>query len=279
MFLLFLVLTIVFAQSVTAESRFNSNTLITQSPEQADAKIFADREKSLEAKVSQYMKAQPVRFIENKGQLRETSGLKIFFQAEIPGMRVLITEKGLTYLYVKIRNDEEEERRERKKKNQIKEDEKEKATAEMSWINVTLNGATIKAENVIKEGSGPTAYNYIYAHCAAGIYGVHDYEKLTIKDVYPKIDWVIYNSSKGGMKYDFVVHPGADAGMIKLHYEGAKPLKLNKDGSLDMRTKLGKLEEAKPYCYMANNQTEIASQYQVTHIDKYTSELSFQISD
>ncbi|MFO0356320.1 MAG: SBBP repeat-containing protein, partial [Sphingobacteriaceae bacterium] len=98
-------------------------------------------------------------------------------------------------------------------------------------------------------------------------------------DVYPGIDWVFYNSEKTGMKYDFVVHPGADASQIKLIYEGDKPLKLQDDGSISIKTKLGTLTEAKPYTYEEGNTTEIESNYKLTTINKNKTLLEFNLAN
>ncbi|MFO0355305.1 MAG: SBBP repeat-containing protein, partial [Sphingobacteriaceae bacterium] len=103
--------------------------------------------------------------------------------------------------------------------------------------------------------------------------------KITIRDVYPGIDWVFYNSQKTGMKYDFVVHAGADASKIKLWYEGDKPLKMEEDGSISITTKLGTLTEAKPYTYEENNNNEIESNYKLTAINKNKTLLEFNLAN
>ncbi|MFO0355306.1 MAG: SBBP repeat-containing protein, partial [Sphingobacteriaceae bacterium] len=103
--------------------------------------------------------------------------------------------------------------------------------------------------------------------------------KITIRDVYPGIDWVFYNSQKTGMKYDFVVHAGADASKIKLWYEGDKPLKIEEDGSISIKTKLGTLTESKPYTYEENNNNEIESNYKLTAINKNKTLLEFNLAN
>ncbi|NUO01323.1 MAG: gliding motility-associated C-terminal domain-containing protein [Saprospiraceae bacterium] len=81
-----------------------------------------------------------------------------------------------------------------------------------------------------------------------GIPGVPSFEKVILKDIYPGIDWVIYFKEQG-LKYDFVVHPGADPALIQLEYADAEGLKLNEDGSLTISTSLGTVTEAAPVCY------------------------------
>ena len=148
---------------------------------------------------------QNVSFLENKGQMMDTEGKPVpfvLFKAEASGMNVYITEKGLTYVFVKIEEDKKEEERElEKKKDKHQElmlpgEQEEKPKAEMAWINVNLKGSTIKRENIIKEEQSAEHFNYFYGHCPEGIYDVYQYKKLTIKNVYPNIDWVFYNSQK-----------------------------------------------------------------------------------
>jgi hypothetical protein len=89
---------------------------------------------------------------------------------------------------------------------------------------------------------------------------------------------VLYNSQKGGMKYDFVVHPGADASQIKMLYEGENALKLKEDGSVDMQTQLGMFSEAKPYSYQEGSANEIKSAYKLTPINKNKTRLEFNLA-
>ncbi|MFO0357606.1 MAG: SBBP repeat-containing protein, partial [Sphingobacteriaceae bacterium] len=234
---------------------------------------------------------QNVSFLENKGQMMDTEGKPVpfvLFKAEAPGMNVYITEKGLTYVFVKIEEDEKEEERERenkKKKGKAKHQDlmmpgkhEENIKAEMAWINVTLKGATIKRENIIKEEQSTEHFNYFYGHCPEVIYEVYQYKKLTIKNVYPNIDWVFYNSQKGGMKYDFIVHPGANPNDIKLIYESEKPLDLDKNGNLQLKTKLGTLTENAPYSYLKETNTEVKSRFKTTPLNKHQVEVTFNIN-
>jgi gliding motility-associated-like protein len=228
---------------------------------------------------------QNVSFLENKGQMMDTEGKPIpfvLFKAEAPGMNVYITEKGLTYVFVKIEENEDEEKEERKPgKHQdlmMPGKHEEKLKAEMAWINVNLKGAHIKRENIIKEEQSAEHLNYFYGHCPEGIYDVYQYKKLTIKNVYPNIDWVFYNSQKGGMKYDFIVHPGAKPNDIKLIYESETPLELDKNGNLQLKTKLGTLTENAPYSYLKETNTEVKSRFKTTKLNKHQVEVAFNIN-
>ncbi|MFO0357619.1 MAG: SBBP repeat-containing protein, partial [Sphingobacteriaceae bacterium] len=239
----------------------------------------------LKEKAKGYLQAQPVKFLENKGQMMDVNSKPVpfvLFKAEAPGMNVYITEKGLMYVFVKAEEEEHEREREKEKereKGMLAGPEEENVKMEMAWVNVNLEGANIQRNNIIKEGQSTEHFNYFYSHCPNGIYDVYQYDKITIKDVYPGIDWVFYNSQKTGMKYDFVVHPGAEASQIKLIYEGEKPLKMEEDGSISIKTKLGTLTEAKPYTYEEGNNNEIQSNYKLTTINKNKTLLEFDLAN
>ena len=152
----------------------------------------------------QLMSSQSVKFIENKGQMTDMDGKPVpfvLFKAESPGMNMYITEKGLTYVFIKAEEEHEEEESfdkitmtagghgepvEPSAKGEGDENEK----IEWNRIDMSLSGATIKKENIIKEGRSTDFSQYFLAHCPDGITDVRSYQKVTIKDIYPGIDWV-----------------------------------------------------------------------------------------
>jgi hypothetical protein len=74
----------------------------------------------LKEKAKGYLQAQPVKFLENKGQMMDVNSKPVpfvLFKAEAPGMNVYITEKGLTYVFVKAEEEEHEREREKENKN------------------------------------------------------------------------------------------------------------------------------------------------------------------
>lgn len=64
------------------------------------------------------------------------------------------------------------------------------------------------------------------------------FKKVTYRNIYPSIDWVVY-AKDGRVKYDFVVRPGGRVSDIRMKYSGATQLKLVKSGALVAVTPMG----------------------------------------
>ncbi|MBI4873561.1 MAG: SBBP repeat-containing protein, partial [Acidobacteria bacterium] len=63
-------------------------------------------------------------------------------------------------------------------------------------------------------------------------HGIAHYAKVRASAVYPGVD-VIYYLSGRHLEFDLLVAPGADAGQIRLAFEGAGKPKLDRDGNLE----------------------------------------------
>lgn len=88
----------------------------------------------------------------------------------------------------------------------------------------------------------------------------HSFNKITYHDIYPGIDWVLFLNKAGKLEHEFVVHPGADPGMIRVAYKGVSDLQLQADGGLKAVTAKGSIIEKAPYVY-AENGKEIAASF------------------
>ncbi len=222
----------------------------------------------------QLLNASPVKFIENKGQMIDMGGNPVpfvLFKADAPGLSTFITEQGLTYIFIE-KNKEE--------KGSEKEFEGE---GEQKWarVDMFLKGASIKKENIVKESASKNFFQYFFPHCPDGIKDVSSYEKITIKEIYPGIDWKIYNSEKTGFKYDFVVHPGADPNQIEMIYSSLNKLNLNSEGNLEIKTKFGTLTENAPVSFL--NEKEIKTEFIKTANEKndkggYDTHINFHLT-
>lgn len=77
------------------------------------------------------------------------------------------------------------------------------------------------------------------------------YQAVTYKNVYPNVD-VRYYVANDRLKYDIVVHPGADMSRIKLQYEGVEKLSIQ-NNELVIGTSVGVARELSPYSYQFVN--------------------------
>jgi hypothetical protein len=68
---------------------------------------------------------------------------------------------------------------------------------------------------------------------------------------------LIYKGVHGGMKYEFIVQPGADPDVIKLAYTGIEGLSIDDTGNLIIHTGLGDVRDTKPYCYQEIDGVEV----------------------
>ncbi|MEE9554856.1 MAG: hypothetical protein V3W18_11210, partial [candidate division Zixibacteria bacterium] len=77
---------------------------------------------------------------------------------------------------------------------------------------------------------------------------VANYSAIIYKDIYPGIDLKYYGNGKS-MKYDFIVHPGADISQIQIRYEGVDNLAITHNGDLEAATLFGSIHENIPSVY------------------------------
>ncbi|UCH88275.1 MAG: hypothetical protein JSV49_08395, partial [Thermoplasmata archaeon] len=88
---------------------------------------------------------------------------------------------------------------------------------------VVLKQEFVGANSVRPQGREPLHYysNFFYGNDSVKWRtGVPNYREVYFKNLYDGID-LRYYINENGLKYDLIVHPGADTGQIKMRYEGA----------------------------------------------------------
>ncbi len=124
-------------------------------------------------------------------------------------------------------------------------------------LDMTLEGANTRA-SVVTEQQQPGYEQYYLTQCPNGVKS-YSFKKITYKNVYPNIDWVLYTNDNQ-LKYDFIVHPGGDASDIQLKYDGATSLNMN-NGAVTITTPFGSITEEAPYSYDAETKSTINSKF------------------
>lgn len=77
--------------------------------------------------------------------------------------------------------------------------------------------------------------------------GVKSFSLINYQSVYPGVD-IRFFSDNGYVKYEWIVAAGGAVGEIKLVYEGAEALRVEK-GELVVKTSVGEIREKAPYSY------------------------------
>jgi uncharacterized protein (TIGR03437 family) len=78
--------------------------------------------------------------------------------------------------------------------------------------------------------------------------GVKHYSKVRYQQIYPGVD-LMYYATERQLEHDFIVGPGADYRNIRLRYEGASTIRLERNGDLVMRTPDGEVRQLRPVIY------------------------------
>lgn len=180
----------------------------------------------------------------NQGQFTNQEGkpaTNVLFKSCGTGPGIFVTTSGLTYVFEQKREAAAPAR-----------DESTKAIYDWSAIHMNLVGADIRRENIVMEDELPGVSNYYYAHCPQGILGVKSYHKITVKEIYPGIDWVISADDVNGVAHDFVVHPNGNHRSIVMRYSGlTAPITLNEKMQLTLVSQFGTMYEGRLKVYDA----------------------------
>jgi gliding motility-associated-like protein len=192
---------------------------------------------------SLHLAAQPVlRFVENRGQWPA----QVSFRAEAPGAVIwcepgaLLIDRfdlsGIEHLHAGRGNGY---------------DPGASRTIRHHSLQLRFLDATgpVRTEGI---GVQRGAYNYFIGNNPARwASGAHGFAAVVQQGLYPGIDLRLRSGGEV-MKYDLVLAPGADPGVIRFNYQGADGTTL-KDGKLCMATSLGDVVEEVPLAYQMKN--------------------------
>lgn len=187
-------------------------------------------------------------FIENKGQLKEShiGADSILFLIRTNGLNIYIRKTSITYLFSSYKIDSTTRY-------------KLPFTESTHRVDMQLLNANSKCKLGECELDNYCENYYLPGHDS--LTKVKSFKKITIKNIYENIDWILYTVADK-FKYDFVLHPGASAKDIKLCYKYMTALNLTDDNSLSIQTTLGDIIESPPIVYQSSQST-IDSKYEL----------------
>lgn len=92
--------------------------------------------------------------------------------------------------------------------------------------------------------------------------GVKNYEEVLYEDLYDGID-LIYRMGEEGLKYDFILEPGAEPRVISVAYQGIENLAIDLSGALAIQTEIGDLRDSAPTSFQSDG-SEVECYYVIT---------------
>ncbi len=200
-------------------------------------------------------------FEENKGQITTTLGEPatfVKFRYTDGNARIFLLENGIAYQFERLHFPEgyAEARiaaRQDLDQRALFDEMRQEVRLETFRMDMLLEGATRNAR-ITTKGLCSDHTNY-YAHDALR---VPRYQEVIYHDVYPGIDWVI-RTTENGIKYDFIIDPGADPSMIKLKFTDHEELYVDGGGRLIHGNRMGRFTEQGPVSFQGDK--EIATSF------------------
>lgn len=86
--------------------------------------------------------------------------------------------------------------------------------------------------------------------------GLQRFSEILLRDVWPGID-VRLHDDRGGLKYDVVIHPGANAEAVRFRVVGAENVRSQDDGGAQIETSVGSIVDAPPIVLQQLNGGEL----------------------
>jgi hypothetical protein len=210
----------------------------------------------------------PVAFAENRGQWSE----RTLFKTSTGGASFDFQKNGVTYLFTRDSKEliddanlimpkmsgayQIQQMPDKFNKPQYK---KETLEINAQFINCNQN------VEIIGENELSTVTNfYLGNDPSKWRTDVPSYSSITYKNIYPGIDLKYHGDGKS-MKYDFIIHPGAEYSKIQIRYNGVEGLNISNNGDLEVQTSFGTVFEKHPYIYqeIESNELEIAGSYKI----------------
>jgi len=186
------------------------------------------------AKATHELQRLPLYFIENKGQLDP----RVAYYVQGKDKTLYFTEDGITYVLTEKGNSLPSIRK-------ASFGGKEESITQRSWVvKLDFVGASVRPKGLDSKGA---TINYFKGKPGEWRIGLKTYGSLIYEDLWPGID-LVYSGTQERLKYEFVVHPGADPRQIRLAYRGAE-VSLTDGGRLDIVTPVASFQDDRPYAY------------------------------
>lgn len=235
-------------------------------------------------------KNQSIGFKENKGQIMNQKGKPnnaVKYLLNTGGLNVQLKKNGFSYdIYEVKKTVATHSQTSKTLPYKIPEKDTEtKPEYNLEYvfhrIDIDFVNSNSKVELITDQQSKDSDNYYNIPNKPEGIIGVHHYQQVTYKNIYPNIDVVftIPDDPKKTVEYNFVVHPRGKISDIQLKFNGAATELV--DNKIQMNVRFGKMEEILPASWIEDGtrKKEIAVGYKKIKNNVYGFETAHQISD
>jgi uncharacterized repeat protein (TIGR01451 family) len=150
-----------------------------------------------------------------------------------------------------------------------------------SWVvKIDFIGAQ---KGVVPEGLDKTGavFSYFKGRPKDWHAGLPGYRRIVYRDLWPGID-LVYKGDVGRLKYEFIVAPGADPGLIQFGIRGAKDVTVDRHGWLVLETPLENIADEKPYVYqegLTGEKKTVEAAYKVKKTSAGDAQVGFFVAD
>ncbi|OGD21347.1 MAG: hypothetical protein A2W03_04680 [Candidatus Aminicenantes bacterium RBG_16_63_16] len=182
----------------------------------------------------------PLYFIPNLGQLDS----RVAFYIQGRDKTVYFTPGGVTFsLSQPETRTAQSGGKESVDRHPIKEN-----TPSNSWVvKLDFVGANGDVKPVGEEKTGGVV-SYFKGKPADWQAGLPTYSRIVYRDLWPGID-LAYSGTANRLKYEFIVHPGADPSLVRLAYRGIDGIAVDQEGRLEVKTPEGGFKDDIPVAY------------------------------
>ena len=174
-------------------------------------------------------------FVANKGQFHEN----VLYKANIPSGALFLEKNGLTFSFYeggKFHDMHHGEKIDKIRCHAYK----------VEFVGANHNPGT----SLSRLNSGAINF-YLGNDTSKWVSGLKGGREVYYKNIYDDIDFKIYTKN-GQLKYDFIVHPGADPSQIVMVYTGLDEL-IKKGEDLLLSTSLGIISDSRPLAIQNND--------------------------
>lgn len=183
----------------------------------------------------------------NQGQVYDQWGIphpEVGFILQASGMKIWFTADGIHYQMENwVQNSKEEG----------------KYAVETYRMDMQLVGSNRNAQLVPGKPLDYSASYYNIPNRPEGVLNVPAYAEFIYQNVYPGIDWQIVQDG-GILKFNFLVHPGADPTQIRMRYQGGEEMDFAENAKgYTVSCPMGTIGDAHPSFFSQINGTQTQS--------------------